>query len=195
MVALDDGAGTLVRDGFDYVRVQGALRQKVHLGQLFGFFVENFNEGVADDLALLFGVIHARKFGKKTFLRLHKVEVEVKVFAQVADYFVAFAKAQQAVIHKDAVQTLADGLVEQHGHHGGINAAGKGAYHVAVAYLFGHFGNHALHKRRHGPVGLDARNLEQEVAQHALAVHTVVHFGVELHGVDFAGFVSHSGHI
>ena len=66
---------------------------------------------------------------------------------------------------------------------------------MAVAHLFGHFGNHALHKRRHGPVGLDARHLKQEVAQHALAVHAVVHFGVELHGVDFAGLVGHGCHV
>ena len=29
--------------------------------------------------------------------------------------------------------------VQQHGHHGGVDAAGKGADHVLVADLFGHF--------------------------------------------------------
>ena len=89
------------------------------------------------------------------------------------------------------MQALADGAVQQHGHDRGVNAAGKGADHVLVAGLIGHFLDHAFHKGRHGPVGLDADNLEQEVLEHAFAVHAVVHFGVELHSVDFALFISH----
>ena len=58
------------------------------------------------------------------------------MFAQVAHDFFAFVLTEHAVVHEDAVQLLADGLVEQHSHHGGVHAAGKGADDVAVAHGF-----------------------------------------------------------
>ena len=116
------------------------------------------------------------------------------MLAQVGDDLVAFAGAEHAVIHKDAVQVLADGLVQQHGDHGGVHTAGERADHMPVAHGFAHFVDHALHKGRHGPVRGDLGDLEQEVAEHGVAVHGVVHFGVELHGVDLAGLVGHGRH-
>ncbi|MNT07183.1 hypothetical protein D3C72_1418770 [compost metagenome] len=45
--------------GFDHVRVDGALRQPFHFSLLAGFFVEQFNEHAADDLALGFRFVNA----------------------------------------------------------------------------------------------------------------------------------------
>ena len=147
-----------------------------------------------DDLALLLGIFHTLEQVEEAILGLDEVEVQVKVLAQVADHFLAFVEAQQTVVHEDAVQAMADGLVQQHGHHGGVDAAGKGADHVLVTDLFGHFLDHAFHEAGHAPVGHDVADLEQEVAQHGVAVHAVVHFGMELHGVDLAAFIGHGSH-
>ncbi|KAF5038565.1 hypothetical protein DSECCO2_552940 [anaerobic digester metagenome] len=195
VVALDDGGRALVRHRLDDVGVQGALRQEVHVPEGLGFLVEHLDEGVADDLALLLGVFHAFQLVEEAALGLHVLQVQVEVFAQVVHHFLTFVQAQHAVVHEDAVQALADGLVQQHGHHGGIDAARKGAYHVAVTHGFGHFLHRALHERRHGPVGLQLGHMEQEVVDDAGAFLGVVHFGVELHGVDAAGVVGHGRHV
>ena len=102
---------------------------------------------------------------------------------------------EQAVVHKDAVQVLANGPVEQHGHNSGINAAGQGTDNMLVADLGPGLFHHALHKGGHGPVGSQVGNLEEEVFQHAGAIHAVVHFGMELHGIDAAFLIGHGSHI
>ena len=63
VMALDDGARSLVGNGFDDVGVQRALSEELHVvpGGLdgLGFLVEDVDEGVADDLALLLRIVHA----------------------------------------------------------------------------------------------------------------------------------------
>ena len=70
--------GPLVGHGFDDVGVQGALGQVFRFGQLLGFFVEDVDEGVADDLALLLGIFHALEQVEEAILGLDEVEVQVE---------------------------------------------------------------------------------------------------------------------
>ena len=191
VVALDDRARPLVGHGLDHVGIEGPLSQPFHVADGARLFIEDVDEGMADDLALLLRVFDPGEQIEETILRVHQLEVQIEVLAQVGDDLVAFAGAEHAVIHKDAVQVLADGLVQQHGDHGGVHTAGERADHMPVAHGFAHFVDHALHKGRHGPVRGDLGDLEQKVAEHGVAVHGVVHFGVELHGVDLAGLVGH----
>ena len=199
MVALDDGARSLVGHGLDDVGIQGALSEELDVvtGVLdgLGFLVEDVDEGVADDLALLFRIVHAGQQVEEQIGGLNVLEVQIEVFAQVSHDLFAFVLTQHAVVHEDAVELLTDGLVEQHGHHGGIHAAGERADDVAVAHGFAHLLHHAFHEGAHGPVGRDLRHLEEEVADHLRAVFGVMHFGVELQGVDAAFVAAHGGHV
>ena len=183
----------------DDVGVQGALGEELHVvsGVLdgLGFLVENIDEGVADDLALLFRVVHAGKQIEEEVGGLNVFEVQVEMFAQVTHHLFALVLPENAVVHENAVKLMADGLVQQHGHHGGIHAAGKGADDMAFAHGFPHFSDHAFHKGAHGPVGSDVRHLEEEVVDHQGAFLGVMHFGVELQSVDAALFAAHGGHV
>src|SRR5690606_1115374 len=40
----------------DYIGIERALRQEIHLADFFRFLVEDIDEKLADDLALLFGI-------------------------------------------------------------------------------------------------------------------------------------------
>ena len=184
VVALDHRARPFVRDGFDDVRVQRALGQKVHLHALrldgLRFPVEHLDEGMPDDLALFLRVFHAFQTLEEEIRSLHILEIEIEMFAQVADHFLTFVPAQHPVVHKDAVQAMADGLVQQHRHHGGIHPAGQRADHMAVAHGFAALADHTLHKGTHTPVGGNFGHVEQEIAEHRLAVLAVRHLWMEL---------------
>ena len=51
------------------------------------------------------------------------------------EYTLEFVLAKQSVIDKDAVQAVANGLVEQHCSHRRIHTATQAEYHFAVANL------------------------------------------------------------
>ena len=152
VVALDDGTRPLGRRGLDDVGVQRALGQEIHMRNLFGFLIENLNEGMADDLTLLLRIIHTLQAGKETFGSVHDSKIEIQVVTEKMADLLDFVLTQQAVVHEDAVQVLAYGPVQEHSHDSGIDAAGKSADDLTVANLGGHFLHHAIDKGRHGPV-------------------------------------------
>ena len=90
--------------------------------------------------------------------------------------------AQQAVVHEDAVQLVADGLLQQHGGHGAVHPAAEGHDHLAVSHLLPQALHGAVHEAGRGPVGLGVADAQHEVAQQLQALGGVVHLRVELHG-------------
>ena len=96
--------------------------------------------------------------------------------------------AQQAVIHKDTSQVLANRLVEQHGSHGAVDTTRKAQDNLVVAQL--------LFQTRYGivdegirrPVAFAATNAKGEVSQHLWAFLGVEHLGMELHRVGLLAF-------
>ena len=54
---------------------------------------------------------------------------DVVVVAEQADHLLALAQPQQAVVDEHALQLIADRLVQQHGHHRGVDAARQAADH------------------------------------------------------------------
>ncbi len=114
------GAGRL-----DHVGVDGALGEELHVLQLGGFFVENFDEGAADDLALLFRVGDAGQAAEELVLGVGADHLHAHVLGEHGHHLVAFVQAQQAVVDEHAGQLVADGLVQQRGDHRGVHAAGE----------------------------------------------------------------------
>ncbi len=103
--------------------------------------------------------------------------------------FLGFVFAQQAVVHEDAGQAVADGPVDQHRGDRGVHPAGQGADDPAVAHLLADVLGGGLDEGGHGPQGIELADAEQEVAEDLLAPGRVVHFGVELHPVEPPGEV------
>ena len=97
------------------------------------------------------------------------------------------------VVHIDAVEPLAYGLVQQHRHDGGIHAAGKAEHHLVVAdpALQGLDGR--LHPVAEVPALLRAADLEHEVGQYLRAILRMHNFRVELERVHPPVVVEHRG--
>ena len=126
MVALYGLGGAFFRGfGFDDVRVDGALGQVAAVLEFPGFFGEDLDEFLADYFAFGFRFVNAFQFFIEAFRGSGDGEVEAQIFLEHFLDLIGFAVAQKTVVNEDAVEVLADGLVKQHGGHGGVHAAGE----------------------------------------------------------------------
>ena len=196
MVALDDG-GLAAQTALDDVGIDGALCQEIHLADLLGLFLEDTDELLADDLALALRLGNACQLAKITLTSIHADEVDVKVGVagaeDGADLFL-FVLAEQAVIHENAGQLLADRLGQHSCQDRGIHAAGQSAQHLAVSDLFPQGLDVVLHERVHLPVARAAADVVHEVVQHLLALGGVQNFRMELDGIQALLCIFRSGH-
>ena len=152
------------------VGVDGALTQEAHAFDLGGFFGEDVDEFVADDLALGLGVGFVSQQLEVAVGGVDVDQVGVELVLEDLDDLLGFALAHQAVVHVHADELLADGLDQQRGNDGRVDAAGKGQQHLAVAHLL--------------PDGLD-RFVDEGVGQFGRGdAHHVVRalIGSEIHG-------------
>src|SRR5690554_5470856 len=178
------GLAVLAGGGFDHVRVDGALGEKIDAFDLGGLFIEYIDKGVADDLALRFGVVFALEPGEKTLFSINADHFHTHVASEGFHHLVAFILAQQTVINEHAGQLITNGLVQECRYHRGVNATGETKKYVAVTYLVTHSGNLVFDDLGRGPQFLGTADLHHEVFENALALQGVGHFGVELHTVE-----------
>src|SRR5262249_22048662 len=104
-----------------------------------------------------------------------------------------FVFAQDPVVHENAGELIADGLVDQHGGDGRIDASGEAADDVAFANLFADAGDGGLDEVGGSPVALRATAVEDEVLDELRTKRSVVNLRVKLHGPDTAVFVRDGG--
>ena len=117
------------------IGVDRALAQEADAVQLGGFFGEDVNELFADDLALRFGIGHARELVKEAVHGVNIYQVRVHFLAEHADDLLGLPFSEEAVVDVYAHQILADGFDQQRRHHRRIHAAGKRQQYLAVADL------------------------------------------------------------
>ena len=113
------------------------------------------------------------------------------MFLQVAHDLLPLIEAHQAVVHKDAVQPVADGLVQQHSSHRGINAAGQGADHMAVADLLLELFEAVSTKEDMVQVDFSPQTLNRKLRSITSPWSRMGHFRVELQRINFSGVVAH----
>src|SRR6266567_1306014 len=109
----------------NHIRIEGALREKfittvfpiavssVLLEQFLGRVLKYFNELVADQFSLRFGIGHAFKQRKKTFAGVHVFQTHMEILAENALHNFFLARAKQSVVHKNTGELVADRLVQQ----------------------------------------------------------------------------------
>ncbi|OPF33664.1 cytosine deaminase [Pseudomonas aeruginosa P47] len=182
------GAGRL-----DHVGVDGALGEELHVLQLGGFFVEDFDEGAADDLALLFRVGDAGQATEELVLGVGADHLHAHVLGEHGHHLVAFVQTQQAVVDEHAGQLVADGLVQQRGDHRGVHATGEAEQDLGGTDLGAHGSDGVVDDVRRGPQRGATADVEDEARENAQALLGVGDFRVELHAVVGAGIVGHGG--
>ena len=114
VMALDDHRRAMDRCGFDHIRVERPLRQKIEAAKLVGARLEHVDEGRADDLPLLLGIGHAGEPLEERARRIDEVERQLHLLAEALDDLVRLVVAQQPVVHEDARQPIADRAMNEH---------------------------------------------------------------------------------
>ncbi len=113
--------------------------------------------------------------------------------AKQVDDLAGLVFPHQAGVDKDAGELIADGLVQQHRGHGGIDAPGKAADHLALAHLATDLGDGLLAEGLHGPATGEARDPVREVAQQGRTARRVGHLRVKLHAIEPARLIGDGG--
>ena len=179
VVRLDRGRRSVHRARLDDVGIDRTLRQPPHVADLHGLLVEYLDEVAADDLALLLGLGNPGQVAEELRTGLDALDVETHVLVRL-EHLLELVLAQQARIDEDAVEVLADGLVQQDGGHRGIDTSRKAQHDLVIAQLLAQFAHGSLDEALRGPrLGASADACD-EVLQELLAVGRMVDLGVEL---------------
>ena len=126
VVALDQGGRIVAyRDALDDVGIKRSLGEKVGVPDLLQGLLEHLDEGLADDLALLLGLIdpleHAQEQGRG--VDDPQVDLEMPLVERLDR--LALVLAQEPVVNEHARELAADRPVDQRGGHRGVDAPGK----------------------------------------------------------------------
>jgi hypothetical protein len=114
-------------------------------------------------------------------------QLDALVALERLDHLLALALAQEPGVDEHARELRADGLVNERGRHGRVDAARQGADDPGVSDLGPDGGHLLLDDRGHRPRRRDAGELVQELGDDLLAERRVRHLGVVLDAPDPAG--------
>ncbi|MPM59468.1 hypothetical protein SDC9_106310 [bioreactor metagenome] len=187
VVAFDQRRG-IARDRhrLDHVGIGGALGEESGVLDRLGGVGEDAHEFGADDLALGFGIAHAGELVEEAVGGVDVDQLHVEVVAEELLHPVRLVFAQQPVVHENAGQPVADGLVDQRRRDARIDAAGKAEDHPFFPDPGADFAHRAFDIGLHGPVAGTAADTVAEVGQNGFAVGRMHHFGMELDAVELA---------
>ena len=195
VVGLDGLGWALEGDGLDDVWVQGTLEEELDLlavlgGDAGGLALEDVDEGVADDLALLLWVGDALEVAEELGAGVDDGEVDAEAVGEDLLDVGGLVESEDTVVDEDGVESVADGLGHELGGDGGVDTAGDGADdlgggadEVPDALDLG------LDEVLHGPVLVGVTEVDGEVLEELLAVGGVGDLWVELDAVDGLGLV------
>ena len=122
VVAFDDGAGD--RERLNAVGVDSSLGEPFHIFYFMGFFVEDIDEALADNLAFAFRLGDAGEFGEEFFACIDADYVQTQALI-VAQHVFELVFAKHTVVDENAGEIVADSAVEEHGSHRRSAAATK----------------------------------------------------------------------
>ena len=125
MVTLDQGGGVVAnRDALDDVGVERSLGQEVGVTDALERSLEDFDKGVADDLALGLRLRDALQPPQKQLGGVHHPDIDVEMPLVKRLDHLALASTQESVVHEHAGQLLADRPVNEGGRDRGVDATG-----------------------------------------------------------------------
>ena len=187
--AFDSDVGRL-----DDVRVERALGQEVDAAELGGLFLEHADEFVADDLALLLGILDAGQAGQEALPGIDHHEPHAEIALEGDPKELRFLLAHEAVVDVDAGQPVADRPMDEGRRHRRIHAARQRADDQAVRTgrrgmgvdPLADVGHGRIDEVAGGPRRRDPGDVHDEVAQDVLAARRVDDLRVELDAVQVA---------
>src|SRR5215468_1454232 len=180
MVCLDRGGRADKGHGFDHIRIKGSLREKINGAEMFGFFLENFDEHMPDAPTLLFRIFYSLESGKKLFAGIDIAKALTKALGkQLANPF-GLVLPQEPIVDENTDQSFFDRLVNQCRGDRRIYAATQGAEHSPVANLFADLLHRSLDEVLHSPGWLTTTDAKDKVIEYLLAAWGMRHLGMKL---------------
>src|SRR5215813_11994947 len=180
MVCLDRGGRADKGHGFDHIRIKGSLREKINGAEMFGFFLENFDERMPDAPALLFRIFYSLESGKKLFAGIDIAKALTKALSkQLANPF-GLVLPQEPIVDENTDQSFFDRLGNQCRGDRRIYAATQGAEHPPVANLFADLLHRSLDEVLHSPGWLTTTDAKDKVIEYLLAAWGMRHLGMKL---------------
>ena len=177
------------RGRFNHVRIDRALRQPLRALDLGGLFLEHLDEHACPMILRFFsGIGLALQRIQKTALGVHADHLHAHVLGEGRHHLIAFVEAQQAVVHENAGELLADGAMQQRRHHGRIHAAGQTEHHLVLANLLRTDAT-MLDDVARRPQRLAAADVVHETLQDGGTLGGVRDLGMELHAIEAARLV------
>ena len=182
VMRLDLAARAVDADALDHVGIDGALGQPTGPLDLLRLGVEDLDEGGTDGLAFGLGIGDTLQLLQEQRPGMDADHVQPHLLIGV-EHLPKLILAQQAVIHEDTGQVVANRLVEQHGSHGAVHAARQAQDDLVVAQLLAKRRHGILHKGGRCPVALASTDAQGEVLEKLRPFLGMEHLGMELHGV------------
>src|SRR5262249_6109366 len=183
VMRLDDLRRALDRDRFDDVGIEGALREVPRAGDAPGLALEDLDEAPPDDPPLLLGILDAGEALEKEVRSVHGADREAEPAERFLDLG-ALVSAQQAMVHEDRMEPLADRLAEKESGDGGIHSPRERADDRARRRLPADRLDLLPAEGVHRPFRLRAADAEEEVLEDLRAVVGVADLRGEADGVD-----------
>ncbi len=104
--------------GLDHIGIERALREELGALHIRRGLLEDLDEAVADQPALLLRIGDAGQVAQEVVACVDDAEVDLEVVDEGVLDEVALLLAEQAVVDEDAGQPVADGLVQERGDDG-----------------------------------------------------------------------------
>ena len=194
MVRLDErGDAVLAATRLDDVGVERPLDEEADVSEAARLLLEDADELLADDLALLLRIGDAGEPREEPLLRLHVDERDVEVAAEGLDDLLGLVLAQQAVVDEDAGELVADRLVHEKRGDGGVDAARERAEHALRADRGADPRDLLLDDCGGSPRRRRTGDLVEEVLEDVLPVRRVRDLGMELDAVQPSGPILEGG--
>src|SRR5437764_566659 len=183
------------RDAFDDIRIESTLSQKfiatmsaatillIFGQQFFCRVLKDFDEFIADDLALLFRINDPAQEGEETLRGINIFELHVEIFPEDSLHDFLFAGPKQSVVNENAGQLITNRLVQQGRDDRGINTAAETKHHFVVADLSADTFTGVLEEGAHRPIHRTVADVINEILQNFATAWRVRYFRMELQPV------------
>ncbi len=165
VMALDDDGRSEYGGRFDDVGIERPLAQEVKPPELLRALLEDIDEGGADDLPLRLRIGDAGQPLEEEVRGVHEIERELHLLREAGADLAGLLVPQQAVVHEDAGEAIADRAMHEERRHRRVDAARESADDFAAPDLLPDPVRRLLDERRNRPVAGASADVEGKVAE------------------------------
>ena len=162
VVRLDLGSDTGDAGALNHIGIYGPLGKPAGVFNRLGVFVEGLYEQSADHLSFGFRLGYAGQLVQEGIGSVGTNHIQAHVL--VGGHHVAvFVFAEQAVVHENTGELMANRLVQQHGGHRGVHAAAQAQNHLIFTQLGAKLRHRRLDEGGRCPVAFAATDTQGKV--------------------------------